>query len=247
MRHCDDEVLAALAFGDPVGAEDSAHVESCAACRAEVAELRAFQEVLVEAGAEGPLAAPPARVWEGIQAELAQDEATGRRPEAILRAEPVSLAERRARREPRHLFKPWIVGAAAAAGVVVGGVGVGLVMAGGDSSPQQAVVAQAGLADLATERSVGEARVERRDDGTEVLVIETEYAPAEGGALEVWLIEPEIVGMVSLGFLTADAQEFEIPAGYDVAAFPIVDISVEPSDGDPTHSGDSVTRGVLES
>lgn len=31
-----------------------------------------------------------------------------------------------------------------------------------------------------------------------------------------------------------------------LGAFPIVDISAEPLDGVPTHSGDSVTRGVLD-
>jgi hypothetical protein len=42
-------------------------------------------------------------------------------------------------------------------------------------------------------------------------------------------------------------QEFELPADLDLEQFPIVDVSVEPLDGVPTHSGVSVARGELES
>ena len=36
-----------------------------------------------------------------------------------------------------------------------------------------------------------------------------------------------------------------LPAGMDMQAFPVVDISVEQFDGDVTHSADSVVRGTL--
>ncbi|WP_062298997.1 anti-sigma factor [Demequina maris] len=238
MRHCDDEALAALALGEPVDASDAAHVASCERCAHEVAELRDLQATLVDAGAAGPLVAPPDGVWAAIDAQVASE----------AEAAPGSVVPLTAGRRPRRVrdgtFAGWVVGAAAAVGVVIGGVGVALALR--DGGPQQQLVAEAALADLATEADAGTARVERRDDGTEVLVVDTAYAPADDGSLEVWLIDPEVVGMVSLGFLTGDHAEFEIPAGYDVASFPIVDISVEPADGDPTHSGDSITRGILE-
>ncbi|WP_062524464.1 anti-sigma factor [Demequina rhizosphaerae] len=238
MRHCDDEVLAALALGEPVDASDAAHVDSCETCAREVAELRELQGTLVDAGTVGPLVAPPDGVWEGIDARVAaEDEADD--PSVV----PLT-AGRRPRRVPDRTFAGWVVGAAAAVGVVIGGAVVALALR--DSGPEQSLVATAELADLATEEDAGTALVERRDDGTEVLVIDTAYVPAAEGSLEVWLIDPDVVGMVSLGFLTGDHAEFEIPAGYDVASFPIVDISVEPADGDPTHSGDSITRGILE-
>ncbi|MDN4475330.1 anti-sigma factor [Demequina sp. SYSU T00192] len=238
MRHCDDEVLAALALGEPVDASDAAHVAACERCAHEVAELRDLQATLVDAGPAGPLVAPPDGVWEAIDTQVrAEDDA------ASGSVVPLT-AGRRPRRAPDRTFAGWVVGAAAAVGVAIGGVGVALALR--DTAPEQSLVAQAALADLATEADAGTARVERRDDGTEVLVVDTAYAPTADGALEVWLIDPDVVGMVSLGFLTADHGEFEIPAGYDVTAFPIVDISVEPADGDPTHSGDSITRGVLE-
>jgi anti-sigma-K factor RskA len=65
------------------------------------------------------------------------------------------------------------------------------------------------------------------------------------GFYEVWLIDENVEGMISLGVLTSDGR-LDVPDGVDPAAFPVVDISVEPLDGDPTHSGQSVLRGVLD-
>ena len=135
--------------------------------------------------------------------------------------------------------------AAAAAGVVIGGVGVGLWM--GRTGDNFTVVASASLTNLSNDAPAGTARVEDQPDGVHVLVVDTKYSPPPGADLEVWLIDPKIEGMVSLGFLASSHAEFVIPAGYSASAYPIVDISVEPRDGVPTHSGDSITRGTLGS
>jgi hypothetical protein len=37
-----------------------------------------------------------------------------------------------------------------------------------------------------------------------------------------------------------------IPESVDLARYSVVDISAEPVDGDPTHSGDSIVRGALD-
>ncbi|WP_082105281.1 anti-sigma factor domain-containing protein [Demequina subtropica] len=237
MRHCDDATLAALALGDPVDAADAAHAEVCEACAHEVDALRALQATLVDAGASSPLVAPPDALWSAIETEVAGDQGGD--------LEVADLGERRRASMTRRTARPWMIGAAAAAGILVGAVGVSLFTR--DADPGEELVAEAALADLATEAPAGTARVEQRDDGTEVLVVDTTYVATSAGSLEVWLIDPDVVGMVSVGFLTGDHGEFEIPPGYDVASFPIVDISIEPADGDPTHSGDSITRGVLES
>ena len=47
------------------------------------------------------------------------------------------------------------------------------------------------------------------------------------------------------GVLRGDTATFPVPDGLDLGEFPVVDISVEPFDGDPSHSGDSVVRGTL--
>ena len=59
------------------------------------------------------------------------------------------------------------------------------------------------------------------------------------------MIDPEVSQLVSLGPLREDGL-YDLPAGLDPEAFPIVDVSVEPIDGDPTHSGDSLLRGQLQ-
>ena len=49
----------------------------------------------------------------------------------------------------------------------------------------------------------------------------------------------------SLGVLEGSEGTFEVPNDVDVDEFNLVDVSEEPQDGDPTHSGDSIVRGPL--
>ena len=66
-----------------------------------------------------------------------------------------------------------------------------------------------------------------------------------GADLELWLIDPDPDGvpedLVSLGPLDpVSPGPRTVPASIDPATFSVVDISVEPRDGDPTHSGRSI-------
>ena len=67
--------------------------------------------------------------------------------------------------------------------------------------------------------------------------------------LELWLLRPDgqggIEDMVSLGLLD-DQGSYEIPEGYDPSEYSLVDVSIEPADGPPTHSGRSILRGQLQ-
>ena len=81
-------------------------------------------------------------------------------------------------------------------------------------------------------------------DGVKQIRLETADLDAGDGFLEVWVIDPSVTKLVSLGPLRPDGI-YDLPEGLDPAQFPIVDISVEPVDGDPTHSGNSVLRGQL--
>ncbi|MGY1719996.1 anti-sigma factor [Blastococcus sp. SYSU DS0552] len=103
------------------------------------------------------------------------------------------------------------------------------------------------LEPLGDEAAAGRAEVILRSDGSRAMRVELDAPEVEDGYYEIWLIEPGIVDMVPLGVLRPGAQTFELPAGLDLGEFPIVDVSVEPLDGDPAHSGVSVARGVLES
>ena len=52
--------------------------------------------------------------------------------------------------------------------------------------------------------------------------------------------------MVALGFLTAGTEgDFVVPAGLLGSGYRTVDISLEPDDGNPAHSGVSLARGTL--
>lgn len=75
-------------------------------------------------------------------------------------------------------------------------------------------------------------------------------SPGEGADLEVWLIRPDADGnvadLISLGVVdSADPGSLDVPPGHDPAVFHIVDISIEPRDGDASHSGRSILRGPL--
>jgi anti-sigma-K factor RskA len=161
---------------------------------------------------------PPAGLWERIaEADAAPTVA------------PVRAARRR-----------WVVPVAAAAAVVA--VVVGVAVADRDEQTDRAVVAAAALDPLGP---TGSGSAELVDDaGALHLEVDTEGVEAGAGFLEVWMIDPTVERLVSLGPLRADGR-YDLPAGLDPRAFPIVDVSVEPIDGDPTHSGDSVLRGEL--
>ena len=252
MSHPDEEALAALALGDGRPA-DAAHVSACVQCRS---ELDAFEAAALRVGGAsgvGPLLTPPDRVWDAIRADVTVA------PDHVDPVEPIHAVEASGQQEParasavdddlaprRRRAPAWAMVAAAVGGAVLGaGAVIGaLTLATADAGAT--VVAEAPLQDLATEADAGTAVLETREDGTEVLVVDTDFTEPEGAYLEVWLIDESIEGMVSLGHLTGERTEFVLPAGFDPSDFPIVDISVEPLDGVPTHSGESVTRGVLQ-
>jgi hypothetical protein len=140
----------------------------------------------------------------------------------------------RARRRSR-----WLGLAAAAAVVVIAATAALALNRDGDDSRVVSAV------DLERLAGSGSGRAELVDaDGTLQIRLETDELDAGDGYLELWLIDPSVTRLVSLGPLRPDGV-YDVPAGVDPAEFPIVDISVEPVDGDPTHSGDSLLRGEL--
>ncbi len=84
-------------------------------------------------------------------------------------------------------------------------------------------------------------------------VVELEVSVAEfeaesdraDGYLALWLADPDIDRVVSLGPL-APGQRYRLPEDLSFDDYPVVDVSVELPDGDPGHSGRSIWRGPLE-
>ncbi len=156
---------------------------------------------------------------------------------------PVIPLAGRVRRVPRRRPIGLLVGAAAAAAVIVAGV-TGTIMGRSDGTGD--LVAEVALDRLeGVSVGAGTAKLERIGDGTVVLRLSPLGLPPETDAYyEVWLIAPDITRMVSLGPVNRSGV-YDVPAGIDPADYPVVDVSIEPTDGTPTHSGRSVLRGTL--
>jgi anti-sigma-K factor RskA len=225
VQHCTPEQLALAALREPLPAFDTAHLETCERCRAEVASLQRGVDALAvpQLAAPGASVAPPPRVWEAIAA------ATG-----VAGPEVIPFRSRRA---------VLLVAAAVLAGAVVGAGTVAVLQ---DRDDGEAVTAVA-LDPLAGNDASGRAEVVVRGDGTRVLQVDLEAPAPEDSYYEIWLIDRDVVGMFPLGVVHPGTQAVELPAGLDLRQYPLVDVSVEPLDGDPTHSGVSVARGELES
>ncbi|MGQ0632791.1 MAG: anti-sigma factor [Sporichthyaceae bacterium] len=118
--------------------------------------------------------------------------------------------------------------------------------AAASAAPTQAptVLATATLLATATDALSGSARVLEEDASRVLAVRLSGVTPAEGYR-EVWLLTPDTNGQVSLGVLTGTSGDLVIPAGLDLAAYPDVDITQEPLDGNPARSATSLARGTL--
>jgi anti-sigma-K factor RskA len=170
---------------------------------------------------------PPAELWAAIAGEVDR---------------PVNEVVTLRRRHRRA----WL---GAAAAVVVAGlaIGAGFLWSGrrNDDVVASTVLSNQGLSPLGAESS-GKAEIIRRG-GSYRLHIDLSGVPNEPASyVEVWLIDRQVNGMISLGPFHGDG-DYAIPSGVDPAKYPIVDVSIEPADGVPTHSGVSIVRGLAAS
>lgn len=259
MEHVDAEVLALLALGEPASDADRAHIDACERCSEEVAELATVVTVGRSVTPGDALVAPAPQVWERISAELALGTGAAAAPTAptahTAHTEPTEPTAPGAPAAPalasvtplRRRRSGWLVAAAAAAGLVVGGFGMrALDGAGSTADPAGDVVASAALDPLPGWDASGAAVVEESDDGARTLVLTLEGEPDDDGFREVWLIDRDVTRLISLGVLEGSTGRFTLPSGIDLADFAVVDVSEEPYDGDPAHSGSSIIRGVLD-
>lgn len=189
------------------------------------------------------LGAPPAAVWSGIQARLG-GEATDM-GEVPVEAEVVPIRRRHA----------WALPTLAAAAVVLVAIGAVIVFVGGGAEPTTLATAELVFDPAAFDPAGAEAAATALlldDNGDDVVEIDEASLPfgsEDDASLELWMIRVdagEIVDMVSLGAIDPDGtRDFTVPPGYDPDVYSVVDISIEPHDGDPTHSGRSILRGEL--
>lgn len=263
MSHCDETTLALAALGEDIPADQAAHLHSCTLCATDVAELIEIVTLGREAPAELP--AVPDHVWAGIRQQLAlvnvvdgsDDIDTNLRTlptPSTIAAEPgtgsspsnvIPLDGRRSR------GPGWSgLAVAAVASAVIGGAVVWSAVdrgGAGEVSNEQ-FVAQAVLAPLPDKpvTSPGQATVLDSADG-QVVRVDARSLPVSDGFYEVWLLDEGLTKLVALGALPAGSVgTFTIPPGLSVADYPVVDISLESNDGDPSHSKNSLMRGELK-
>lgn len=270
MPHLDPDELSLLAlYDDWVDDAGREHLRVCPACAADYAALRRTVNAVKSPPDPSGLSTPGPNVWAGIHRELglsaslerdplaaaAPDAGTAQRgkgpaavrrlpvdrPSSAHRAEAPPVKGRgRAGRSARWWQRTgtWMAAAAAAVLVAFGALWVV------NREPRE--LAGADLAPVAQHSATGSAKVVQQPDGSRRLEVRLDKDEARGYQ-EVWLIAPDLSRLVSVGVMNAETGTFDVPAGLDLAEYPIVDVSDEPVDGNPAHSSDSIVRGTLSS
>jgi anti-sigma-K factor RskA len=171
----------------------------------------------------------PADVWEGIP------------PLEAAPATPPPTPAAAPRRRIFGLRPAFAAGLATAAAAVIVAV-VLFAASGGDEEPTLILAAVPGSGAEAT----GSAQLGGAGDTATVELAGLE--PSRSGEFyELWLLN-DADDLVSLGsFRVGEGgdAEIELPIPIDPSEYSFLDISVEPDDGDASHSGDSVLRGPV--
>jgi hypothetical protein len=156
-------------------------------------------------------------------------------------------------RKRRTIGRGWLIAAAAAVVALVAGA----VIAFRTGDDDEDVVAAAVLvhdADAFDPRGAGAtatARLVEHDGRYAIELSDADLPTIPGDDLELWLIEPDAQGnpvdVAPVSVIdSAQPGVYSVPAGLDPASHYVVDISIEPRDGDAAHSGQSILRGALQ-
>jgi anti-sigma-K factor RskA len=259
MNHIDPLRLADRATGDDpaLPPDQRDHLATCPECTELLTELE-YVVSLAARSATVDLLPAPDHVWHQVREAIA---APGTRSSDLAEPAPPPtpvptpvatedrgvppVAELNARR--RRGFPRWLV--AAVVGLLVGaGITAGVLQRTGGGRPP--VVAAATLEPLPGETGGGLAEMVR--EGTRTLLqVQVETSPVPAGEYrELWLINVDGERMYSLGPLPADGVgSYAVPPqlAHGLNGFTIVDVSLEPDDGNPVHSRTSLVRGTLPS
>lgn len=181
--------------------------------------------------------APPASVWTSIEQALASDQASDVAPVVDI---------------GRRGSPTWLLAIAAAVLLVVAG-GV-LLVAIDDDEPE--VVSTAVLVhdtanfDPRGADASATAQLIERNGHFEIALSDAALPELDDDDLELWLIEPDADGnpvdVQPVAVIPGEPGTFRVPDGIDPRSHFVVDISIEPRDGDAAHSGQSILRGPLE-
>lgn len=207
-------------------------------------DLRDLEALLGELEVDDlDLVSPPPEVWTGIDRRLNDNDRAEASPATV---RPITDARRRG-------AVVWSLAAAAAIVLVVAGAVAVIANRGSNGE----VVSAAPLAfdpdEFDPRGSAASAQAELVDHGDRysIRLTGTSFPELSDDDLELWLIEidsngnPIDVAPVSLIDRDGD-RAYDVPAGLDPTTHFVVDISIEPRDGDASHSGQSILRGALQ-
>lgn len=258
MEHLDAELLSLLALGEPLGTDtDADHLANCPECSETLRDLQHAVHIATLDPGGIELEEPGSQNWTAIHQALGLSPALAKDPlsqhAAGTEAEPAPTPFRPGAKDRKGRRGLRIT--AAAAGIVLataaGWTAAGFLGHTGtpaptatQSGPTSIVLAQTSLTPLPTHTGSGDAEVKQLPDGTRQLMIRLSNDHVDGFR-GVWVGSADLSKMVSLGVLGDDSGTFTIPAGIDLAQYPIVDVSDQPYNGDPAHSADSIARGTL--
>jgi hypothetical protein len=137
--------------------------------------------------------------------------------------------------------------AAAVVGIVIGAGAVVIAQNNSDNVTIEAVAPLTPVPDgplPPTDGQLGKAELVAAPTGQEVRVNTADLPPATNTSYEVWLFGDD-GKMVSLGTLDNGNGTFTVPQGINTREYRVVDVSDEPPDGNPAHSGISLIRGAF--
>lgn len=203
---------------------------------------------------EGPLAAPTEKpsekVWTAIAVSVGGDIAAAATvleeqtaedaaypgPSGLVRDDDnsnvVSIDSR------GRIGKRFAVVTAIAAALLLVALPLGLAFRGGTPDQRAELLALGGF------EGAGQAELDGR-----TLQVDLEGLEAPDGSFyELWLLDLEggqLNDLRSLGRVDANGS-FTVPEDVDLDEFSVVDVSIEPDDGNPDHSGASVLQGELK-
>lgn len=243
MRHIDPRESALDVT--PLSSADAAHLALCAQCTS-----RRRQYARVVAGAHAAarseeLEAPGPQVWLAISAQLGlAGGTTGDLVTNVLSVRRVEYPEIAA--QPRSGSQASAIAAVLITGLVLAAIVVGVTLWPSVTPTRARVLASATLDAMpAWPNAAGTAVAQERADGSRELEVSLSEPAVPGETREVWLLTTDASDMLSLGFLDGANGLFALPEGIDLAEWSLVDVSDEPPDGDPVHSGNSIVRGAL--
>ena len=242
MTHLNPDRLAdhVLGIDDPLTAAEQNHLASCTECRDELAELSRIADL--SRHPEQLVQVPADAIWRSVQGQLASQAAAPTSTQAAAEPPPPQPTVVELPRQTAIRRSWFLVAAAAVVGLIIG-VGVTTVAV----RDRVEVTSSTALEALPGQTGQGTAELVS-DRGRPELRVQIDAPPTPDRYREVWLINTDGQRMYPLGVLPDDGiATYPLPPALagQLQGFTIVDVSIEPYDGNPAHSRESQVRGVL--